>query len=237
MSVLRVFGENLRLLCKTRPSIASVCRDLDINRVQFNRYMSGHSFPKPNVLQQICDYFLVNSRIYLEPLTPDDLERVERGQSQSVVQAQRSYLHQAVDYFERGIALTVSQSELPDGIHCFWRRSFSELETASCNLISIKTVEGVRVFKSLELLKSQRNRAEISGRSTPSSRGVVMRCPMVLRFLRSIRIPLDLSVYCILEMFISAKICLADLWFLPAKNISRGAGSRRNNHNCEGNHK
>ena len=61
--------------------------------------------------------------------------------------------------------------------HCFWRRSFSELETASCNLISIKTVEGVRVFKSLELLKSQRNRAEISGRSTPSSRGVVMRCP------------------------------------------------------------
>ena len=32
------------------------------------------------------------------------------------------------------------------------------------------------MFKSLELLKSQRNRAEISGRSTPSSRGVVMRC-------------------------------------------------------------
>ena len=176
MSVLRVFGENLRLLCKTRPSIASVCRDLDINRVQFNRYMSGHSFPKPNVLQQICDYFLVDSRIYLEPLTPDDLERVRRGQSQSTLQAQPSYLHQAVDYFERGIALTVSQSELPDGIHCFWRRSFTELETASCNLISIKTVEGVRVFKSLELLKSQRNRAEISGRSTPSSRGVVMRC-------------------------------------------------------------
>jgi len=54
-SVLRVFGENLRLLGKTRPSNASVCRDLDINRVQFNRYMSGHSFPKPNVLQQICD--------------------------------------------------------------------------------------------------------------------------------------------------------------------------------------
>ena len=33
------------------------------------------------------------------------------------------------------------------------------------------------MFKSLELLKSQRNRAEISGRSTPSSRGAVMWCP------------------------------------------------------------
>ena len=105
-------------------------------------------------MQKICDYFLLDSRIYLEPLTPDDLERVGRGQSQSVVQAQRSYLHQAVDYFERGIAFTVSQSELPDGIHCFWHRSFSELESVSCNLISIKTAEGMRVFKSLELLKS-----------------------------------------------------------------------------------
>ena len=110
-------------------------------------------------------------------MTPDDFERVRRGQSQSALQAQPSYLHQAVDYFERGIALTVSQSELTDGIHCFWRRSFTELETASGNLISIKTVEGVRVFKSLELLKSQCNLAEISGRSTPSSRGVVMQCP------------------------------------------------------------
>ena len=90
----------------------------------------------------------------LEPLSPDDLERVGRGQSQSVVKAQRSYLHQAVDYFERGIAFTVSQSELPDGIHCFWHRSLSELESVSCNLISIKNVEGMRVFKSLELLKS-----------------------------------------------------------------------------------
>ena len=70
------------------------------------------------------------------------------------MQAQRSYLNQAVDYFERGIAFTVSQSELPDGIHCFWLRLFSEMETASYNLILIITVEGVRVFKSLELLKS-----------------------------------------------------------------------------------
>ena len=91
-------------------------------------------------------------------MTPDDLELVRRGQSQSVVSAQLGYLHQAVDYFEGGIALTVSQSEFPDGIHCFRRKSFSELETASCNLISIKTVEGVQVYKSLELLKSQRNR-------------------------------------------------------------------------------
>ena len=110
------------------------------------------------------------------------------------MQARSSYLHQAADYFERGIALTVSQSELPDGIHCFWRRSFSELDTASCNLILVKTVEGVRVFKSLELLKSQRNRAEISGRSTPSSRGVVMRCPDGFALFAINPHPLDLSV-------------------------------------------
>ena len=134
-----------------RSSIAQVCRDLDIYSVQFNRHMSGHSFLQPNVLQQLCDCFLVASWIYLGPLTPDDFERVRRGQSQSALQVQPSYLHQAFDYFKCGIALSVSQSELPDGIQSFLRRLFFELETAHCTLISIKTVEDVRVLKSLEL--------------------------------------------------------------------------------------
>ena len=108
----------------------------------------------------------------------------------------------------------------------FWPRSFSELESVSCNLISIKTVEGMRVFKSLELLKSQRNRAEISGRSTPSSRGVVMRCPdSYALFAINPHPSRFISLMYFGNVYFSEN-CLADLWFLPAKNISRGAGSR-----------
>lgn len=35
------FARNLRLLCSYYKSIAEVCRRLEINRAQFNRYLSG----------------------------------------------------------------------------------------------------------------------------------------------------------------------------------------------------
>ena len=68
MSVLRVLVEIYDCSANAPVNCLGLPR-FGYNRVQFNRYMSGHSFPKPNVLQQICDYFLVDSRIYLEPLT------------------------------------------------------------------------------------------------------------------------------------------------------------------------
>lgn len=69
MPVSKQFGENLRLLCSRKKSIAQVARDLGINKVQFNRYLNGESYPKPYVLQSICSYFDVNARIMLEPLS------------------------------------------------------------------------------------------------------------------------------------------------------------------------
>ena len=52
-----IFGQNLRKLCQAYPSISAVCRALDTNRTQFNKYLSGDSFPRPDVLQKICTYF------------------------------------------------------------------------------------------------------------------------------------------------------------------------------------
>lgn len=51
------FAANLRLLCSYYRSIAEVCRRLDINRPQFNRYLSGRYKPAANTLLQICDFF------------------------------------------------------------------------------------------------------------------------------------------------------------------------------------
>jgi len=46
----QIFGTNLKQLCQNKPSISAVTRDLGINRTQFNRYMSGESFPRPDIL-------------------------------------------------------------------------------------------------------------------------------------------------------------------------------------------
>ncbi|NDY92081.1 helix-turn-helix domain-containing protein [Ideonella livida] len=51
------FAHNLRLLCSFYPSIAEVCRRLDINRAQFNRYLSGRFQPGAGLLRRLCDFF------------------------------------------------------------------------------------------------------------------------------------------------------------------------------------
>ena len=63
-----MFGRNLRLLCQPYASVSALCRELGINRTQFNRYLSGESFPRPDILQRICAYFKVDARILLQPL-------------------------------------------------------------------------------------------------------------------------------------------------------------------------
>lgn len=51
------FTKNLRLLCSYYPSIAEVCRKLQINRPQFNKYLSGNTLPSHHIQRQICDFF------------------------------------------------------------------------------------------------------------------------------------------------------------------------------------
>lgn len=63
-----MFGANLRQLARRYPSVAALCRQLGINRTQFNRYLSGESFPRPDVLDRICRFFGVDARILLKPL-------------------------------------------------------------------------------------------------------------------------------------------------------------------------
>lgn len=68
-----MFGANLRQLAQQYPSVSELCRQLGINRTQFNRYLSGESFPRPDVLDRICRFFDVDARILLHPL--DQIDR------------------------------------------------------------------------------------------------------------------------------------------------------------------
>ena len=50
-------ARNLALLCSYHPSIAEVCRRVQINRQQFNRYLSGQTRPNRSNMRRICDFF------------------------------------------------------------------------------------------------------------------------------------------------------------------------------------
>ena len=68
---------NLRILTQDLV-VSRICRHAKIHRTQFNRFLSGESFPRPDVLDRICRFFEVDANILLRPLgeVPETPERI-----------------------------------------------------------------------------------------------------------------------------------------------------------------
>ena len=105
-------GANLRSLAQNTTSISALCRDLGINRTQFNRYLSGESFPRPDVLFRICNYFDVDARIILEPLE-------EIGTNSRALLTHP----EIADFLAPGVS-QLPETMFPSGFYQFARRSF-----------------------------------------------------------------------------------------------------------------
>lgn len=110
-----IFSENLRLLLRGGPRVAVLCRELGINRTQFNRFLSAEAHPRVDVLARIFSRFGVDARILTEPL--------EQGHPQMLslpvpAPLHRLFLPEAGTAFDHFL--------LPDGFYLFWRRSFSQ---------------------------------------------------------------------------------------------------------------
>lgn len=106
-----MFGANLRTLSKRYASISELSRQLGINRTQFNRYLSGESFPRPDVLDRICAFFDVDARILLDPVANLDT-------SGSVLNGP------VLKEFTGPGVNGVSDQIFPSGFYRFSRRSF-----------------------------------------------------------------------------------------------------------------
>lgn len=60
-------AQNLRLLCSYGRSVTDICRRLDINRQQFNRYLAAKSKPSLHTVRRICDFFgIEDHEIFLD---------------------------------------------------------------------------------------------------------------------------------------------------------------------------
>ncbi|NRB19986.1 MAG: hypothetical protein HRU33_21170, partial [Rhodobacteraceae bacterium] len=68
---------NLRILTADLV-VSRIYQKANINRTRFNRYLTGESFPRPDVLDRICRYFDVDANILLRPLgeVPETPERI-----------------------------------------------------------------------------------------------------------------------------------------------------------------
>ncbi|WP_438463153.1 helix-turn-helix domain-containing protein [Marinomonas sp. PE14-40] len=88
------FADNLRLLCNYKKSISEVCRELEINRQQFNKYLSAKTTPSGNNLRRICDYFgLEEHEIYLPHEEFEEIIRVRPVHELNLASMNRPELH------------------------------------------------------------------------------------------------------------------------------------------------
>ncbi len=157
-----MFGENLRFLARDYPSISALSRDLGINRTQFNRYLSGESFPRPDVLSRICDFFSVDARVLLEPVAEIGMDA---GRISGMYM--KDFMVDAVQ--------TVPEDMFPSGFYLFSRRSFVKQNEFVRGLIQVRRDDGKTYLRGYEpriALAMQGIPADPSAREY---RGLVMR--------------------------------------------------------------
>lgn len=139
-AVLRqVLGDNLRLLCQNVPSVSTLCREIGVNRTQFNRYLSGEAFPRPDVLYRICRRFDVDANILLEPLQAREPEPM---------QAATEVLHRDVLSL---IRRPFDHYLMPDAMYRFWRISFQRPGSVYTSMARIYTQNGIKLFKATDV--------------------------------------------------------------------------------------
>lgn len=138
------FGRNLRLLCAEYPSVSEVCRQLEINRAQFNRYLNGESYPRPDMLSRICAFFRTDARILTEPL-----ETISKRQPDLLS-------HPEIENFASAENTRVPEDIMPSGFYRFSRQSFLFPERFIVGLLFIYRKDGWTFLKGSEARQSLR---------------------------------------------------------------------------------
>jgi transcriptional regulator with XRE-family HTH domain len=68
VSIYKIFADNLRTYSNKHGSIESVCRDIGINRQQFNKYLAGQVLPQARTLAKICAHFRIPEKaLFVDP--------------------------------------------------------------------------------------------------------------------------------------------------------------------------
>ena len=139
-----MFGSNLRKLAESFVSISELSRQLGINRTQFNRYLAGESFPRPDVLARICDFFDVDARVLLEPV-----DKIGRRGDLFSGDTLRPFLEDSV--------YNIPENLFPTGFYRFSRRSFIDQDKFVVGLVRVwrdHAATFIRGFESREALRA-----------------------------------------------------------------------------------
>lgn len=157
-----MFGANLRILAHDYPSISELSRQLGINRTQFNRYLSGESFPRPDVLSRICAFFDVDARVLLEPV-----ESIGKATDPLTGPFLREFLGTGAQEVQEGL--------FPSGFYRFSRRSFLDRSLFVSGVVWVFR-DGKHTFvRGYEARAAMEDQGLGMDRSSREFRGLVLR--------------------------------------------------------------
>ena len=134
-----ILGNNLRQLCAEVTSISDLCRTIGVNRTQFNRYLTGTAFPRPDVLFRICSHFGVDANILLRPLD----EIPSHGGTTPEKTAATLPLPERQRPFDHYM--------LPDGMYRYWRKSFRQPNRVYQGMAQIRTFGEAKLWKGYDI--------------------------------------------------------------------------------------
>ena len=157
-----MLGANLRQLAQRAASISALCRDLGINRTQFNRYLAGESFPRPDVLSRICTFFEVDARILLEPVEEINVDPDP---------VSNPYLRDFVGIGAQGIP----EDHFPSGFYRFSRRSYLETDVFVVGIVHIHRQGPLTFLRGYEPKAAMLFQHLPANPETREFRGVVMK--------------------------------------------------------------
>ena len=137
----QVLGDNLKILCRDVPSVTKLCADIGVNRTQFNRYLSGEAFPRPDVLYRICKQFGVDANILLEPLKPRQEDPMEQA-TDAIYREVMSLNRRPFDHYL-----------MPDAMYRYWRMSFQKPGAVYSSLAQVYTRGQTKLWKALDVFQ------------------------------------------------------------------------------------
>lgn len=157
-----MFGANLRELAQAYPSVSELSRQLGINRTQFNRYLSGESFPRPDILARMCEFFNVDARVLLEPVAnirthSDPLTGDFLG-----------------DFVGAG-AHNVDEALFPSGFYRFSRRSFIDSDKFVSGVVRVFRTGNATYIRGYEARAAMQAQGLGINRTAREFRGLVLR--------------------------------------------------------------
>ncbi|GGB89284.1 transcriptional regulator [Marinobacterium zhoushanense] len=145
-------AQNLRLLCTYYKSIAEVCRRLNINRPQFNRYLSGQYKPSAGTLRRICEFFGVEVHEIMLPHGQFERMVQVRPQSSAVTESSTSEVSQRIEELTHAYSAGLERYL---GYYFEYYLSMSTPGKLLRNLVCLEEREGQVVFQRTERMQAQ----------------------------------------------------------------------------------